>query len=220
MKEQRELTPDASREWWVALITNATDLIADAVILADAGSYGRAQSLSVLAAEEVGKARTVFDHARFTWTSDGAYNMKLPDDFEQQSRHHLSKLHSYAEYADQLGPFWGDYSGFESDEVDDRQPDENELKKLNLLKQRGFYVDWKKGDLFQPRDVDSEFVMSVLVEIAQVAEMMLIEDHTDMKRDDVSHVGESTQDLHFMILPIAHAEEIEAAYGDRTRDAL
>ncbi|GAA1554265.1 hypothetical protein GCM10009731_05810 [Streptomyces globosus] len=56
-----EMSPGQAREFWKALVDNASSLITDARTLLNARSYGRAYSLTVLAQEELGKALWIYD---------------------------------------------------------------------------------------------------------------------------------------------------------------
>ncbi len=55
------MTPRDGRTFWKALMDNASALIADAHVLFNADSFGRARSLTVLAQEELGKALWIYD---------------------------------------------------------------------------------------------------------------------------------------------------------------
>ena len=63
-----EMTPNDAREFWKALIDNASFLIADAHTLLAAESYGRARSLTVLAQEELGKDLWIYAAFESAWS--------------------------------------------------------------------------------------------------------------------------------------------------------
>jgi hypothetical protein len=63
------MTPTQARQFWKALMDNASALITDANLLLAAGSFGRARSLSVLAQEELGKALWIYDEFHTAWST-------------------------------------------------------------------------------------------------------------------------------------------------------
>jgi AbiV family abortive infection protein len=69
-----EMSPGEAREFWKALMDNASALIKDAHVLLSVGSFGRARSLTVLAQEELGKALWIYD----TFERGGAAATSLP----------------------------------------------------------------------------------------------------------------------------------------------
>lgn len=74
-----EMSPEQARDFWKALMDNATSLIADAHTLLSVKSYGRARSLSVLAQEELGKALWIYDTFEVDW-SFGGETLRVVDD--------------------------------------------------------------------------------------------------------------------------------------------
>jgi AbiV family abortive infection protein len=50
------MTPQDARSFWKTLMDKASAHVADAHMLLDAGSFGSARALTVLAQEELGKA--------------------------------------------------------------------------------------------------------------------------------------------------------------------
>ncbi|WP_413774887.1 AbiV family abortive infection protein [Actinocorallia sp. A-T 12471] len=59
-----EMSPGQARDYWKALMDNATSLIKDSYLLLSAESFGRARSLMVLAQEELGKALWIYNALR------------------------------------------------------------------------------------------------------------------------------------------------------------
>ena len=200
------------RQWWRALMENVVALLEDAHLLLVSGSSARGRSLGILAQEELGKALWLYDAAHPVWTA-GHGSITLPDKFEAMARKHPPKLIEALSFGQQLAGFWGDYSHEESRPPElwlerfEREAAEKETAadRMNQDKQSGFYVDRKQGTLHTPADVGPQGIEEALKRSTQVAEMLLITDHSRMKHHGVAY--DSTHDLQMRLLPFSHAEE-------------
>jgi len=157
---------------------NATALIAEAKLLQEHRFYARALSLSILALEELGKLMTL-DGLAFSVVNNEISNdrKKL---FNECLRSHSTKLRIldgyplFLSYIATLDP------GYKTDEkfgltmaivVERYRKDRMELakwlgedcdlKKLNELKKKGFYVGRENGSLVSPLDVDQALVKGI-----------------------------------------------------------
>jgi AbiV family abortive infection protein len=81
--------PEA-REFWKALMDNASCLVADARLLLEAGSFGRARSLTILAQEELGKALWIHDEFEAAW-SCGLQDARTVERLREHGRRHIQK---------------------------------------------------------------------------------------------------------------------------------
>ncbi|WIX82833.1 AbiV family abortive infection protein [Amycolatopsis carbonis] len=211
-----EMSPSAAREFWKALMDNASALVADAHTLLAAGSYGRARSLSVLAQEELGKARWIYEEFSFSW-NEGDETPRAVDKLAQHGRSHTAKYLEAVVFGDELAEFRGDYSRIRElvsnldtwEKTYARRQEEAELaaREANRAKQRGFYVDRADdGSVQSPTAVPAGTTDADLQTAAQVIEMLLIRDHTRMKHDATTPY-DSTHEQQFRLLPVAHPED-------------
>lgn len=214
------MSPAAAREFWKALLDNASSLIDDANVLLSAGSYGRAQSLTVLAEEELGKALWIYGTFERSW-SNGDETPCVVDALKQHGRSHTKKYLEAFIFGDDLASFWGDYGsmlamrreGESGEDAWKRRHQEAEVaaSEANSAKQRGFYVDRdENGAVLSPTDVDAGTIADDLQTAAQVVEMLLIKDHSRMKIE-ASTPYDSTHTQQFRLLPISHPEDWAAA---------
>lgn len=216
-----ELEPARARDMWKALMENATGLTCDAHTLLEAGSFGRARSLGVLAQEELGKALWLYDHFQVAWSTGDETPQDVPQ-LEKHGRNHVAKYMSAIEFGDGLPGFWGDYSKLEHighteaewTEHLERRRDESDAaaREANTAKKRGFYVDLDEmsGEVRMPSDVHDGSIGDELRTVAQVIEMLLISDHTRMK-----HVAatpyDSTHVQQRRLMPFSHPDEWASA---------
>lgn len=215
-----EMSPEQAREFWKALVDNASALIADAHTLLAAGSYGRARSLTVLAQEELGKALWIYDVFHNAW-SQGDETPRRVDALATHGRSHTQKYLQAVVFGDELAEFWGDYrrvraTGSEAvswDEAHEQRQAEatTAASEANLAKQRGFYVDRDDdGKVSSPTAIEPGTTADDLQTAAQVIEMLLIQDHSRMKFDAVTPY-DSTHPQQIRLLPVSHPEDWAAA---------
>lgn len=209
------MTPRDARTFWKALMDNASALIADAHVLLNADSFGRARSLTVLAQEELGKALWIYDAFESSWSAGDNESRKV-DRLAKHGRDHVQKFLEAFVYGDELARFWGDYSHLDQRQAGESWEDawmrqeaaaEAAAKDANIAKQLGFYVDrTKSGVITSPTEVQSGTVADDLQVAAQVVEMLLIRDHSRMKMEAVTEY-DSTHAQQFRLLPTSHPED-------------
>jgi AbiV family abortive infection protein len=215
-----EMRPGEAREFWKALVDNASSLITDARCLVSAGSYGRARSLTALAQEELGKALWVYDVFQDAW-SQGDETPRMVEALAQHGRSHTKKYLQAVVFGDELPEFWADYSAMRDLGTDleawkeaDRQRQEEAAvaaNQANLAKQRGFYVDREPdGTILSPTAIPAGTTAEDLQTAAQVIEMLLIRDHSRMKFEAVTPY-DSTHPQQSRLLPVSHPEVWAAA---------
>ena len=96
---------------------NASSLIADAAVLYEAESDGRARSLTVLAQEELGKALWIDDTFEGLW-SEGSETPRAVDALKQHGSNHTRKYLEAFVFGDELASFWGDYDALRTHRLD------------------------------------------------------------------------------------------------------
>ncbi|MFE7854178.1 AbiV family abortive infection protein [Streptomyces sp. NPDC057403] len=220
-----DMSPQQAREFWKALMDNASSLITDAHTLLSAGSFGRARSLTILAQEELGKALWIYDAFQTAW-SDGDGRPRTVDALAQHGRSHTKKYLAAVVFGDELAEFWGDYSGVPvggsgyaaREEAHHKSQEDAEVAagEANLAKQQGFYVDYSvDGALSSPTAVGAGTTADDLQTAARVIEMLLISDHTRMKTAATPY--DSTHAQQFRLLPISHPQDWAAASAGTDR---
>jgi AbiV family abortive infection protein len=122
-----------------AALSNAKDLLGDAQLLADAGSFPRALALAVLSWEELSKGQLC---ALATILPE-----ITPEDFWERFRDHegkLSRVHAFAAFmsSEPVGPV-----------VEHATKVMGQSKSTADLKERGLYVDYRRGKILLPTQV-------------------------------------------------------------------
>lgn len=204
------LSAEDARIWWRALLANSVTLLEDAVALQARNSFGRAQSLGVLAMEEMAKALWISNAAQDVWTA-GSGQVTMPDEFEKNARKHPPKLLEALLADTELSTFWGDYAetfesgleGLVQHLADAVTATQEAVKELNLAKQAGFYVDRQDGIVQSPTETTVDGLTISLPRVARVVEMLLIRDHSRMKFEMAAEDYDSTHDLQTRLLAIA-----------------
>jgi AbiV family abortive infection protein len=211
-----EMAPAEARVFWMALMDNASSLIADAHVLLAAESYGRARSLTVLAQEELGKALWVYETFERAW-SEGDETPRTVDALAQHGRSHTKKYLEAFVFGNELAVFWGDYGSLPGHQAEGgswedayqrcQEEAETAAVEANLAKQRGFYVDRDSaGVVSSPTRVEAGTTAVDLQTAAQVVEMLLIRDHSRMKHEAVTSY-DSTHAQQHRLLPISHPDD-------------
>ncbi|MDX1883041.1 AbiV family abortive infection protein [Mycolicibacterium sp. 120270] len=198
-----------SRAYWRALMRNAVSLLEDAKLLLDNDSSGRAQSLIILAQEELARANALYKSAVEVW-EQGVGFVELPPQIDPTtdkskphltvSKNHLDKIEHSERYGIYLSAFWGHYT-----EVGE-QRDANDV---NEAKQAGFYVAATPGEggvFASPLDIPADVVADELEQVAGVVEMALIQDHTRMQALEPGD-HDWTHDLQTPLLRLAHPDD-------------
>lgn len=198
-------------------MSNALGLVEDAHALLLTGSAGRAQALQVLAMEEFAKAVWLYESAAEDWTA-GAAMVRIGD--ADRRHQHLAKLTKSLTYDAGLEPFWGDFSAWEiptEGDPDDLLAHFGQMltdyqrlaAQLNGAKQAGFYVDLVDGVVVTPEDMAPHGLNGAIERTADVILMALIRDHTRMKLEMPADSYDSTSELQWRAMGIAHADEVE-----------
>jgi AbiV family abortive infection protein len=197
-------------------MANACALIEDATVLAEHGSPGRAQTLLVLAMEELAKARWLYQAAEYEWSRPlGLYGqapaasapITVPGQLRKKGQPHLQKLQAAEQYASGLGGFWDADRRHEYYFPADLRTFESAARRRNLDKQSGLYVDRRCEEVLSPLAIPADGIGEFIALAAQAVEMQLIEDHTRQQDAPEGAPIDSSQDLHWVILPFAHPEE-------------
>lgn len=211
-----DVSAEFARKWWKALMANACALIEDAAVLADHSSPGRAQTLVVLAMEELAKARWLYQAAEYQWSRPlGLYGqapaasgpIMVPEQLRTHSQPHLQKLQAAEQYASGLGGFWHADRRHEYYFPADLDTFESAARRRNLDKQSGLYVDRRGEEVLSPLAIPAGGIGDFIGLAAKAVEMQLIEDHTRQQDAPEGAPIDSSQDLHWVILPFAHPEE-------------
>lgn len=222
-----DMSPGQAREFWKALMDNASSLITDARTLLHARSYGRAHSLTVLAQEELGKALWIYEAFQEDWIR-GTHQPKTVNALAQDGKSHMRKYLEAVVFGDELAEFWGEYSAvpatggsyeeWEKARKELLEEAETAARRANLAKQRGFYVDQDEDDtILSPTAIPAGTTADDLQAAARVIEMLLINDHTRMKSAAAPY--DSTHDQQIRLMPVAHPEEWAAATGSPDPDS-
>lgn len=222
--QPEDLSATVARQYWRALVENAISLIEDAARLVE-NSPARARSLLILAREETGKASKLYDLAAVAW-SEGRQVVTLDGRFVGLEKMHNPKITASIEADEDLDPFWGDYSAYEDFDVETDDLEKWVRKKdldrkahagmLNLQKQAGFYVDRVSQTITAPVDAEVGDMRLALIRAAQVAEMLLISDHTRTQYLPAER-QDSTMDLQMRVMPYSHPDEFFEA-SDKSDD--
>lgn len=201
---------------------NSTNLIADAHLLLQHESFGRARSLTVLAQEELGKALWLYETFQFAW-SDGDDEPLVAERLTADGRRHAVKYMEAFVFGRELEFFWGGFD-LEADPPLGDTPDDWDAwfaarekeaaaagKAANENKMLGFYVDLdKSGGVLTPSSIEAGTIADDLQTAAQVVEMLLIKDHTRMKNHSNAPYDSTLVQQH-KLLSISHPEEWQSA---------
>jgi len=174
------LTPTAARALWVALLENAARIVVDADALFPSP---RAQSLIVLAQEEVGKASWVYRAFWNAWSIGGETTLEVPE-LRKGAVNHLAKLIEAADRATVLVEIPGEPNSIEVELAKAHAPEflAAYFKKLaqedNTAKQHGFYVDLQPdGSFTLPHATERPLLRAQIWETADMINWFLTEDH-------------------------------------------
>lgn len=173
------MTPTAARAFWVALVDNAARILVEADTLYPSP---RAQSLVVLAKEEVGKAVWVYETFRSAW-SDGACTSREVTELRKQGRVHVAKLMKATDFHTDRIEVPGNPEPVDVELVAEHAPEllvaySTELaQEDNQAKQKGFYVDLEEdGSFTVPHEIDRPNLRSQIWWAADMVKWLLDED--------------------------------------------
>jgi AbiV family abortive infection protein len=174
------LTPTAARAFWLALLDNAARSIIDADALFPSP---RAQSLVVLAQEEVGKAVWVYKSFWDAWNGGDETPREVPE-LRNKGLNHLAKLIEATDFLTAMVEVPGFSEPVDIEIVKTHAPDvlDAYLKGLaqedNEAKKRGFYVDLRAdGSFTVPHEIDRPLLRFQIREAADMIQWFLAEDH-------------------------------------------
>ena len=209
------ITADFARRWWKALMANTVALVEDAALLASHESPGRAQSLIVLAMEELAKARWLYEAAEHEWSAPlGLYGLEprpagdviVPESLLSTRQPHAEKLKVAEQFASGLAGFWSLERRMEYYVLPDPETFTATARQRNLDKQAGLYVD-RIGDVISsPLSMPLEEIANTIQHTAKVVQMHLIEDHTRQQDAADRSKIDSAEDLHWAVLPYSDPE--------------
>lgn len=196
------MTPTAARAFWLALLDNGARIIIEADALFPSP---RAQSLVVLAQEEVGKAVWVYKAFWNAW-NDGDETLREVPELRKQGLHHLAKLIEATDFMTALVEVPEFSEPVEIELVKTHAPDvlDAYLKGLaqedNEAKKRGFYVDLRAdGSFTAPHEIDRPLLRLQIWQAADMIQWFLVEDHLR-----ASLTGKK---------PVSPTEDVEALLG-------
>lgn len=166
-----------------ALLANADRLLRAALTMLDCDDVPLARSLAILGMEESGKAIALHERRVtmvHTFEGDQFVDQRLTDLWAQHALK-LEKVHDFLVSEE----YWFD--------TEPSNPEENakvlgtidEWKRdLNLLKQRGFYVDVTlEGDPVTPQEIaDADAVRAVIGHVHQIGWQLRLGEHIEGKR--------------------------------------
>jgi AbiV family abortive infection protein len=174
------MTPAVARAFWLALVDNAARIIVEADELFPSP---RAQSLVVLAQEEVGKAVWVFETFWDAW-SDGDETPLEVTELRRQGRLHLAKLMKATDFHTAMIEVPGNDQPVEVELVKEHAPEllvaysTRLAHEDNQAKQKGFYVDLEEdGSFTVPHEIDRPYLRSQIWWAADMVQWLLNEDH-------------------------------------------
>jgi AbiV family abortive infection protein len=174
------LTPTTARAFWLALLENAARIIIDADALFPSP---RAQSLIVLAQEEVGKAVWVAKSFRDAWYHGHETPHEVPE-LSKKAANHLAKLIAAADFGTMFVEVPGNTEPVELELVKTHAPEvlDAYLKRLaredNEAKMSGFYVDLRADGTFTvPHAIERPLLRAQIWETADMIQWFLSEDH-------------------------------------------
>lgn len=221
--EPELITAEFARQWWKLLMANAVALVEDAALLASHDSAGRAQSLIVLAMEELAKARWLYEEAEYEWTAPlGLYGSRprpagevaVPEGLRSVRRPHSEKLKAAEQFASGLAGFWDLEKRMDYYLRPELKAFEATAKERNLDKQAGFYVDRTGDRILSPLAIPVADVTPAIRRTAKVIQMHLIEDHTRQQDSPDESLIDSAEDLHWAVMPYSDPE-LFADFVDR-----
>ncbi|MFA7267019.1 MAG: AbiV family abortive infection protein [Candidatus Nanopelagicales bacterium] len=201
-----ELSPTQARLLWKSLLANASELATDVQVLLDFQRYARAQTLMIVAKEEIGKSVRLYKLFSHPWSSGDEVILEFahPDDT-------YLNMSAYFDTAEDLGPFWGDFAQFDLGEAS--SPGERDswrgfLDAANSpesIHRHLRVTQTTEGVVVNPSDVVVGDLPSELTRLAEVIEMCLIVDHTRMKHESVMPY-DTTIDRQEEVLRLTHPE--------------
>jgi len=173
------MTPTAARAFWLALLDNAARIVVEADALFPSP---RAQSLVVLAQEEVGKAVWVYKAFWSAWNDGDETPSEVPD-LRKQGLRHIAKLMEATDFLTALVEVPDIPEPVEIELVRAHAPEvlvaylEGVAHEDNQAKKKGFYVDLEEDGTFTvPHEIDRPLLRFQIWRAADMIEWFLDED--------------------------------------------
>lgn len=174
------MTSTAARALWMALLDNASRVVVEAECLFPSP---RAQSLVVLAQEEVGKAVWVYKTFWDVWNDRGEVAREVSE-LRKQGRSHTAKLMGATDFSTPLVEVPDHPEPVEIELVRLHAPEmlsaylANLAREDNESKKRGFYVDLEEdGSFTVPHEIDRPLLRFQIWQAADMIEWCLTEEH-------------------------------------------
>ena len=197
------LTPAAAREFWVALLDNAARLIIDADALFPSP---RAQSLVVLAQEEVGKAVWVYKAFWDAWNDSDGTLREVPE-LRKLGLNHVAKHMQANNFLTAIVDVPGFSDSVEIEIAREHAPDALDAylaslaQEDNEAKKSGFYVDLKvNGSFTVPHQIDRPFLRFDIYRVAEMIHWFCVEDQ--LLANMRSRPRSPTQQVEAMLEPV------------------
>lgn len=173
------MTPETARAFWLALLDNAARLVVEADALFPSP---RAQSLAVLAQEEVGKAVWVYKTFWSAWNDGDETPSEVPE-LRKQGIHHVAKLTEASGFLIPLVEVPGSSEPLDIELVKSLAPEwlvahlVGIAQEDNQAKKKGFYVDLEEdGSFTVPHEIDRPDLRSQIWQAADMIKWFLHED--------------------------------------------
>lgn len=182
-----QLSPEQVLDLQDALLNNADGLLSAALAEIHCGNPGRSQALAILGVEESAKAIAL--HERRVAIAFGAEGEPFVDDRLQllwsDHREKLRLVHSFLIEE----RYWFGYGPPDAEENRCALGAMNEwVKRHNLLKQRGFYVDVDdNGDVLAPQlPADEKSLAAVIGFIHQIGWQLRLGEHIEARGQELA----------------------------------
>ncbi|MCK0117009.1 AbiV family abortive infection protein [Isoptericola sp. S6320L] len=173
------MTPAAARTYWLVLLDNASRLVVEADALIPSP---RAQSLVVLAQEEVGKGVWVYKTFWSAWSNGDETPSEVPE-LRKQGLHHVPKLAEASGFLIPLVEFPGSPNPVEVEFVKAHDPEwllahlTGIAQEDNQAKKKGFYVDLEEdGSFTVPHEINRPDLRGQVWMVADMIKWFLTED--------------------------------------------
>lgn len=173
------LTPTVARDLWLALLDNASQIVVEADLLFPSP---RAQSLAILALEEVGKALWISTNFWLAWNEGDETPLEVSQ-LQSQGRNHIAKLVEAIEFGTAMVELPGAANVVEIEIARAHAPDQlaayldRQARTDNESKKRGFYVDvMQDGTFVAPHEIDRPFLKDQIWSAAATIKWLIDED--------------------------------------------
>lgn len=173
------MTPTVARELWLALLDNASRIVVEADALFPSP---RAQSLVVLAQEELGKAVWIYEAFWGSWNDSDETPIEVPE-LRSQGRNHAAKLREAIEFGTAMLEIPDNPKSVEIELVREHAPEvlaaylDQVAHEDNESKKKGFYVDVEEDSTFTvPHEIHRPLLRSQIWWAADTIKWFIDED--------------------------------------------